>query len=82
LVLRHLIEMAKKRQEAELVMICQITEASEQIDRKTSRSICDAVGERLPQNLRPESLRPASHLQHLMDELRQRDSEDRLRSSN
>jgi hypothetical protein len=82
LVLRHPIEMAKKRQEAELVMICQITEASEQIDRKTSRSICDAVGERLRQNLRPESLRPASHLQHLMDELRKRDSEDRLRSSN
>jgi hypothetical protein len=74
--------MAKKRQEAELVMISRITETSEQIDRKTSRSICDAVGERLRQNLRPESLRPASHLQHLMDELRKRDSEDRLRSSN
>jgi len=74
--------MAKKRQEAELVMISRITETSEQIDRKTSRSICDAVGERLQQNLRPDSLRPSSHLQHLMDELRKRDSEDRLRSSN
>ena len=27
----------------------------EQIDHKTSRSICDAVGERLQQNLRPET---------------------------
>ena len=35
----------------------------------------DAVGERLQQNLRPEGL--SSHLQHLMDELRKRDSEDR-----
>ncbi|XUJ37659.1 hypothetical protein ACQ5SK_40870 [Bradyrhizobium japonicum] len=26
---------------------------SEQIDRRTSRSICDAVGERLQQSLRP-----------------------------
>jgi len=30
---------------------------SEQMDRRTSRSICDAVGERLQQSLRPE---PAS----------------------
>jgi hypothetical protein len=30
------------------------TDNSERIDRKTSRSICDAVGERLRQNLRPE----------------------------
>ena len=29
------------------------TDTSEQIDRKTSRSICHAVGERLQQNLRP-----------------------------
>ena len=31
---------------------------SEQIDRRTSRSICDAVGERLQQSLRPESRLP------------------------
>ena len=47
---------------------------SEQIDRRTSRSICDAVGERLQQSLRPES-RLTSHLEHIMDELRKRDRE-------
>jgi hypothetical protein len=52
------------------------TGGSEQIDRKTSRSICDGVGERLRQDLRPDDL-PSSYLQHLMDELRRRDSEDR-----
>jgi hypothetical protein len=62
-------------------MNSRITDRSEGIDRKTSRLICDAVGERLQQVLRPESLRPSSHLQHLMDELRRRDSDDRLRSS-
>ncbi|MBR0990451.1 hypothetical protein JQ580_06935 [Bradyrhizobium japonicum] len=45
---------------------------SEQIDRRTSRSIRDAVGERLQQRLRPESQLP-SHLEQLMNELRQRD---------
>jgi hypothetical protein len=63
-------------------MNSRITDDSEQIDRKTSQSICDAVGERLQQNLRPESLSPSSHLDHLMDELRRRDSVDRLKSSN
>lgn len=29
------------------------TDNSEQIDRKTSRSICQAVGERLQQHVRP-----------------------------
>ena len=48
---------------------------SQQIDRKTSRSICDSVGERLQQDLRPESLQPSSYLQHLIDELRRRESE-------
>lgn len=55
---------------------------SEQIDRKTCRSICDAVGERLQQNLRPDSSRLSSYLQHLMDELRRRDNEGRPMSSN
>jgi hypothetical protein len=45
---------------------------SEQIDRRTSRSICDAVGERLQQSLRPDSPL-TSHLEHLMNELRKRD---------
>ena len=45
---------------------------SEQIDRRTSRSICDAVGERLQQSLRPEPRLP-THLEHLLDELKQRE---------
>jgi hypothetical protein len=59
-----------------------ITDSSEQIDRKTSRSICDAVGERLQQELRPVSSRLSSHLEHLLDELRRRDNEGRAMSSN
>jgi hypothetical protein len=58
------------------IMNSRISDNSEGIDRKTSRSICDAVGERLQQDLRPEALRPSSHLQHLMDELRRRDRDD------
>ena len=53
------------------------SDSREQIDRKTCRSICDAVGERLKQNLRPEDSRLSPHLQQLMDELRQRDNESR-----
>jgi hypothetical protein len=68
--------------EAEHIMISRITDNSEQIDRKTSRSICDAVGERLRQNLRPESSHLSSQLQHLVDELRKRDGEDGPRFSN
>jgi len=55
------------------VMNSRISDDSEEIDRKTSRAICDAVGERLQRDLRPENLRPSTHLQHLMDELRKRD---------
>jgi hypothetical protein len=62
-------------------MNSRITDDSEPIDRKTSRSICDAVGERLQQSLRPDALRPSSHLEHLMDELRKRDREEGFRSS-
>ncbi|SFH89350.1 hypothetical protein [Bradyrhizobium sp. cf659] len=45
---------------------------SEQIDRRTSRSICDAVGERLQQSLRPDPRLP-THLEQLLDELKKRD---------
>jgi hypothetical protein len=51
----------------------------EPIDRKTSRSICQAVGERLQQTLRPDSTRLSSYLQHLLDELRRRDGAGDLR---
>jgi hypothetical protein len=62
-------------------MNSQINSQPEQIDHKTSRSICDAVGERLQQSIRPD-FSPSSHLQHLMDELRKRDNETGPRSSN
>jgi hypothetical protein len=78
LIQRHLVG---NDHEAELAMHSRITEDSEPIDRKTSRSICDAVGERLQQHLRPESLLPSSHLDHLMAELRNRDSEASPQSS-
>lgn len=59
----------------------RIADNSEAIDGKTSRSICDAVGERLQQSLRPEQLDPSTRLptqlQDLVDELRSRDSESR-----
>jgi hypothetical protein len=71
LVWRHPIK--GNDQQAELVMNSRITDDIEPIDRKTSRSICDAVGERLRQNLRPEPSRLSSYLEHLMDELRRRD---------
>ena len=58
-------------------MMSRTTDSSEPIDHKTSRSICDAVGERLQQNLRPGTSRLSPYLQHLMDELYRRDSEQR-----
>jgi hypothetical protein len=45
-----------------------------QIDHRTSRSICDAVGERLHQNLRPESELPP-RLRELVDALQRRDND-------
>jgi hypothetical protein len=59
-----------------------VNDTNGRIDRKTCRSICDAVGERLQQDLRPESMGLTSHLQHLLDELRRRDNEGRPISSN
>jgi hypothetical protein len=53
-----------------------INDSSETFDYRTSRSICDAVGERLQQSLRPEISSLSPRLQQLMDELRKRDSED------
>jgi hypothetical protein len=53
------------------------TDTSDQIDRKTSRSICHAVGERLQQNLRPLESELPSHLADLIDELRKQDASGR-----
>jgi hypothetical protein len=49
------------------------------IDYRTSRLICDAVGERLQQNLRPDLSRLSPQLQHLLDKLR---TQDRARLPN
>jgi len=49
---------------------------SDQIDRRTSRSICDAVGERLQQSLRPEPRLP-THLEQLLNELKKHDHDTR-----
>jgi hypothetical protein len=46
-------------------------DSGERIDRKTSRSICQAVAERLQQSLHPEPLSP--RLEHLVGELRRQD---------
>jgi len=56
-------------------MNSRINDDFEQIDHRTARSICNAVGERLRQYLRPEvPLSP--RLQQLVNELSRRD-EDR-----
>ena len=55
------------------MMNSRINDDSETMDRATSRSICEAVGERLQRDLRLDALPPSSHLEHLMDELRRRD---------
>jgi hypothetical protein len=54
----------------------RINDSSETFDYKTSRSICDAVAERLRQSLRPDVSRLSPRLQQLMDELHRRDNED------
>ena len=47
------------------------------IDGKTSRSIRDAVGERLQQYLKPQVMIPSPHLEHLLDELDRAERESR-----
>jgi hypothetical protein len=50
---------------------------SEEIDHKTSRSICDAVGERLQQSLKPQVMEPAPELERLLDALDRYEQEHR-----
>ena len=55
-------------------MDARINSDIEQIDHKTCLSICDAIGERLQQSLRPDTdLSP--RLRELVDQLRRRDNE-------
>jgi hypothetical protein len=58
-------------------MSTHFADTSEEIDRSTCRSICDAVGERLQRDLQPESSTPSPHIERLMDELRKRDRQTR-----
>jgi hypothetical protein len=51
----------------------------ESLDHRSSRSICDAVGERLQQILRPDLTDASPQLQHLVDELRRRDEDESLK---
>jgi hypothetical protein len=55
-------------------MASRPTNTIESIDGKTSRSICNAVGERLQQSIRPEFSNLPDQLRHLVDELRRRDA--------
>jgi hypothetical protein len=57
------------------------TTQHEEIDRKTSRSICDAVGERLQQSLQPRFMNPAPELDRLIEELDRRERESRADTS-
>jgi hypothetical protein len=59
----------------------QNAEDIEPIDRSTSRSICQAVGQGLQQTLRPDAMRLSSDLEHLLDELRRRDEAGPLQSN-
>ncbi|MCC8938538.1 hypothetical protein CI1B_51140 [Bradyrhizobium ivorense] len=55
-------------------MTTQIENDPDQMDHKTCRYICDAVGERLQQNMRPEPTL-SSRLQQLLDEMRRRETD-------
>ncbi len=51
----------------------RITDSEEQIDRMTSASIRNAIGERLRQSLRPEPEGLPTRLQTLLDEMQRQD---------
>jgi hypothetical protein len=60
----------------ELAMNHLIADIIEPIDGKTSRAICDAVGDRLQRDFRPEAIRSSAHLERLLDELRRREQQE------
>jgi hypothetical protein len=76
LVLRQITDPSEKGgwNNKRPIMNAQNNSDHESIDHKTSRSICDAVGERLQQRLRPETELPQP-LRQLIDQLRRRDNE-------
>jgi hypothetical protein len=73
-ITRTLGTAKRNRQRINMQQTAQNIVDFEEIDQKTSRSICDAVGERLQQNMRPERGLPQPLLQ-LIEQLRRRDAE-------
>ncbi|MDI1264888.1 MAG: hypothetical protein PS018_16675 [bacterium] len=55
-------------------MDSRISSDTEQIDHKTCVSICDAVGERLQQSMKPET-EPTPRLRELLDALQRHDGD-------
>ena len=77
LIQRQIIDPSKKGGVEHLqrpVMNAQNNSDYESIDHKTSRSICDAVGERLQQSMRPEAQLPQP-LRQLVEQLRRYDGD-------
>jgi hypothetical protein len=72
---RHDFDTKKRRNP---LMDGRITDRLALMDHKTSRSICDAVGQRLQHLLRPDYSRLSRALQELLDKLRRRDRERKL----
>jgi hypothetical protein len=69
-------ELAQANLFKRTVMDSRINHDLDELDHRTCRSICDAVGERLQRDMRPESsLSP--DLQQLMDQLRKQETRAR-----
>jgi hypothetical protein len=71
---KHMLIPARWNSPKENSMTSQIENGPDSMDHKTCRYICDAVGERLQQNLRPEPTL-SSRLQQLLDEMRRREND-------
>ncbi|WP_371422945.1 hypothetical protein [Tardiphaga sp.] len=54
-------------------------DGEDHIDRTTSAAICNAIGERLRRDIGPDDDALPSHLQMLMDQMRQQDDSTRSR---
>ena len=54
-------------------------DGEDHIDRATSAAICNAIGERLRRDIGPDDDALPSHLQMLIDQMRQQDDSTRSR---
>jgi hypothetical protein len=74
IVIQSLASTARWNSPRGMPMNTRINDDRQQIDHRTCMSICDAIGERLEQRMRPETeLSP--RLRELVEELRRRDNE-------